>query len=138
MGLAAAQQAYAKTPGVMLPPLPEGWIEEDDQVTRTKYYIHVESGKRQWLRPGFSLQTSGPNMPMMPPPMNAPNAMMQPPPFAGNINTRPPPSITHLPPPPMPPMIPPGGFLPPPPMPMGLPLPPPFPPASFPQPPRTG
>jgi len=150
MGLAAAQQAYAKTPGVFLPPLPEGWLEEDDEVTKTKYYVHVESGKRQWLRPGFNLSTSGPNMtiPMMPPSMNTPNPMMQPPPmnapksmipmnaptaliqpapFPGNMSTRPPPPGAHLPPPPMPPMIP--TFLPPPPMPMmgGLPIPPAFP-----------
>ena len=132
MGLAAAQQAYAKSQGIILPELPDGWIEQDDEVTRTKYYIHVESGNRQWLRPGFILPSNAPNIPMMPQHIHSmpPNAMMQPPPFSGNVNTR-----SALPPPPMIPG--PGGLLPPPPVPIALPfLPPPFPPASFPPPPR--
>jgi len=57
MGLAAAQQAFlranADNPSAPSPPLPEGWIEEEDEVTRATYYMHKQSGERTWVRPGF-------------------------------------------------------------------------------------
>ena len=80
-GLASAQQAFVKSiPNVdgIVPPLPEGWVEEIDQVTRTPYYVH-ESGKRAWVRPGFR-----------PPPVAPPMGMQMPGPFPFNKNVPPP------------------------------------------------
>ena len=52
MGLASAQQAFIRQTG-QKPPLPEGWKEEFDEVTKASFYIHEESGERTWVRPGF-------------------------------------------------------------------------------------
>jgi len=58
MGLAAAQQAYIRT-NPEVPPLPPGWREEDDEVTRAKFYINDETGERTWVRPGFTPPPAG-------------------------------------------------------------------------------
>ena len=133
MGLAAAQQAYIRAnenhQGAV-PPLPEGWVEEDDEATRAKFYIHEESGTRQWVRPGF---VPPPTMGMNrgPPPLNfngPPPPMPFPPP--GSRGPPKPPELPGVgPPPPHPQMnFPPPGFPnpgPPPLPPHGLPPPPP-------------
>ena len=56
MGLASAQQAYIRARGKddpAIPPLPEGWKEEVDDVTGITYYIDNTTKKRTWVRPGF-------------------------------------------------------------------------------------
>jgi len=55
MGLAAAQQAFTRSNAsdTALPPLPEGWIERDDECTKAKYYTHESTGNNQWVRPEF-------------------------------------------------------------------------------------
>ena len=117
MGLASAQQAFLQARGAddpMVPPLPEGWKEETDDVTGIPYYIDTVSGKRTWVRPGF-----------IPPPPGAPmpprGAFRGPPPMPGQYPPPPQqvPPPTNLPPPP-----PVAGGLPPPPL-GGLPPPPP-------------
>ena len=56
MGLATAQQSYIKARGIQdpaIPPLPEGWKEELDEVTGISYYIDKKNKTRTWVRPGF-------------------------------------------------------------------------------------
>jgi len=113
MGLAAAQQSFLRAKGASdpaVPPLPDGWKEEVDEVTGISYYIDTNTKKRTWVRPGF-----------IPPPPGG--ARPPPPQFRGG----PPPPLNYqqpqhrLPPPPPPPQ----GGLPPPPQPQGgLPPPP--------------
>mmetsp|Transcript_17353 Transcript_17353/g.24513 ORF Transcript_17353/g.24513 Transcript_17353/m.24513 type:complete len:211 (-) Transcript_17353:395-1027(-) len=155
MGLASAQQAFLQQNGnnpsaPPIPPLPEGWEEIKDEVTRSYYYVHKESGARQWVRPAFV----PPSLMNGPPP--AGRFAGPPPPFPnkplshvghGPYGAQPPPSSTgpagttsqNLPPPP-PPI---GNFPPPPsgaPPPIGnFPIPPPGAPppkGSFSPPPR--
>ena len=59
MGLASAQQAFVKRSGTVPPQLPDGWVEELDEATHISYYIHAESGRRTWVRPGFRPQPMG-------------------------------------------------------------------------------
>lgn len=139
MGLAAAQQAYIRTnannPNA-IPPLPQGWKEEEDGATRATYYINKETGDRTWVRPGFIPSMGGPppsDRMMNGPPPNfpPPNNMYSgppppigggplPPPIGGFAQPPPngPPPMGHFPPPPhlgvRPPGPPPGGFQPPP------------------------
>lgn len=107
-GLASAQQAFLKSvPSADLaPPLPEGWVEEIDMVTRTPYYVN-EDGRRSWVRPGFRPPPVAPPMsggfpfnknvppPNFPPPslsnQNVPPPTMFPPPFPPNLPVGPPP-----------------------------------------------
>ena len=49
MGLAAAQQAFIRA-NPEVPPLTPGWREEDDEVTRAKFYINDETGVAQVMR----------------------------------------------------------------------------------------
>jgi U1 small nuclear ribonucleoprotein C len=66
MGLAAAQQSFIKARGVTdsaVPPLPEGWKEELDEVTGISYYIDTVSRTRTWVRPGFIPPPPGGMMP---------------------------------------------------------------------------
>jgi U1 small nuclear ribonucleoprotein C len=68
MGLASAQQAYVKARGEndpMIPPLPDGWIQEADDVTGILYYTNTITSERSWVRPGFFPPPPGP-----PPGMN--------------------------------------------------------------------
>lgn len=94
MGLAAAQQGYLRSSGPgdpNVPPLPEGWKEENDEATGINYYVHEESGKRTWVRPGFR-----------PPPAGGPTPMMRGPPPQVYGNRPPPPTgYPSGPPPPM-------------------------------------
>ena len=63
MGLASAQQAYLRSrrsalgqvspDDMTVPPLPEGWKEELDEVTAVHYYVNDETGERSWVRPNF-------------------------------------------------------------------------------------
>ena len=56
MGLASAQQGFVKAFGTehpAVPPLPEGWKEEMDDVTGIAYYIDTKTKRRTWVRPGF-------------------------------------------------------------------------------------
>eukprot|EP00563_Minutocellus_polymorphus_P013619 CAMPEP_0181053342 /NCGR_PEP_ID=MMETSP1070-20121207/18060_1 /TAXON_ID=265543 /ORGANISM="Minutocellus polymorphus, Strain NH13" /LENGTH=272 /DNA_ID=CAMNT_0023132471 /DNA_START=110 /DNA_END=928 /DNA_ORIENTATION=+ len=83
MGLAAAQQAYIRA-NPEVPPLPPGWREEDDLVTRAKFYINDETDERTWVRPGFTPPPAGGvggprNMGMMGPPGGRPGMGMGPP-----------------------------------------------------------
>lgn len=101
MGLAAAQQAYIRARGQddpAVPPLPDGWKEELDEVTGISFFIDTTTGKRTWVRPGFIPPPPGqappPRYASVPPP--PPRMPMMPP--GGPV---PPPS--HLPPPPQPP-----------------------------------
>mmetsp|Transcript_27117 Transcript_27117/g.31569 ORF Transcript_27117/g.31569 Transcript_27117/m.31569 type:complete len:222 (-) Transcript_27117:501-1166(-) len=165
MGLASAQQAYMKANAHnphAVPPLPDGWIEEDDGATRSKYYVNTKTQERTWVRPGFiPPAVGGPPPPglgggVRPPPMNmrGPPPNFIPPRGAGGPPGRgghppPPPrgmSMGNFPPPPVglpPPSMaggpPPGGFPPPPPMGSFPPPPGPFqpPPGPF-QPPPPG
>lgn len=133
MGLAAAQQAYIRSNGQYnVPPLPEGWREENDEATRALYYTHVESGKRQWVRPGFVPPAPGVIMRGPPPPPNMHHSRFTGPPPMHHPHSLPPPNAG--PPPPM--MPPPGHHLPPPPPPAAgsLQPPPPFPPHAIPPP----
>ena len=156
MGLAAAQQAYMRSNSQnphAVPPLPDGWEEEEDPATGgTKFYVNAKTQERTWVRPGFIPHAAGgpppPHM-MGPPP---PNMMRGPPPpnmnMGGNIgNTFPPPRLNAAPggggppPPPMGNLPPPPGSFPPPPS--GAFPPPPGgprvgPPRSFPPPPMHG
>lgn len=142
MGLAAAQQAYMRANAQhpqAVPPLPEGWEEEEDYATGgTKFYVNTKTQERTWVRPAFIPPGRGPPPPnMMAPP---PNMMRGPPPPNMNANG-PPPMIGGGPPPP--PM---GNFPPPPnfrgtfpPPPSGaFPPPPGGPPGAFPPPPMHG
>ena len=116
-GLASAQQAFMKAvqgnADGIVPPLPDGWVEETDQVTRTPYYVHEESGRRAWVRPGFRPPPVAPPMMRMGMQQPPPSMMGQPPPpfnkFPPNFPkgvpppnfSQPPPAIPHnLPPPP--------------------------------------
>lgn len=110
MGLASAQQEFIRMRGEddpLIPPLPEGWKQGADDVTRISYYIEESTGKRTWVRPGF----------IPPPPGSLPPPQFRgpPPPAMGG-----PPPGAH--PPPPPPNM---GAPPPPPPNMGLPPPPP-------------
>ena len=129
MGLASAQQGFLKTfspdhPAV--PPLPDGWREELDEVTGITYYIDKQTKRRTWVRPGFippppgavgppppsHLHRGGPPPPRGGGPPRPPGNFPPPPPsFGGSGPPPPPPPNTNLPPPPPPP----GGGLPPPP-----------------------
>jgi hypothetical protein len=117
MGLAAAQQAYIRARGVddpAVPPLPDGWKEELDEVTGISFFIDTVSGKRTWVRPGFIPPPPGQApppryVPPPPPPMLPPGNTMVPPP--GSVMLPPPgnamvPPPSHLPPPPQPPGFP--------------------------------
>lgn len=66
MGLASAQQAFTRQTG-QKPPLPDGWTEETDEVTKASFYSNEETGERSWVRPGFI--PPGPGG-AGPPPMN--------------------------------------------------------------------
>jgi U1 small nuclear ribonucleoprotein C len=71
MGLASAQQAYIRARGVddmAVTPLPDGWKEENDDVTGITYYIDTVSKKRTWVRPGFIPPPPGGAPPRGPPP----------------------------------------------------------------------
>lgn len=127
MGLASAQQAFLKAYGAdhpAVPPLPEGWREEIDDVTGIAYYVDTNTKKRTWVRPGF-----------IPPP---PGAVGPPPPNrgGGGGGPMPPPGGGGGggPPPPLPGHHGGGGGPPPPPMNRGG-GPPPPPPANLPPPP---
>eukprot|EP00529_Nitzschia_sp_RCC80_P034218 CAMPEP_0113508938 /NCGR_PEP_ID=MMETSP0014_2-20120614/37290_1 /TAXON_ID=2857 /ORGANISM="Nitzschia sp." /LENGTH=100 /DNA_ID=CAMNT_0000404697 /DNA_START=59 /DNA_END=358 /DNA_ORIENTATION=+ /assembly_acc=CAM_ASM_000159 len=52
MGLASAQQAYIKAHGKdhpSIPPLPDGWKEDADEVTGgMTFYYNDETGERTW------------------------------------------------------------------------------------------
>lgn len=149
MGLAAAQQAFLRTQrSGSVGPLPAGWIEELDQATGINFYIHEESQRRTWVRPGFRPPPvgMGPRGPMMPPSMG-----MGAPPGGGPPGFGPPPNMNrHAHPPPMRHPQNPNGNLPPPPPPFdaggaGGPPPPPWnvngpppPPHSFPGAPPPG
>lgn len=82
MGLASAQQGFlrsARHNHNMVPPLPEGWREETDDVTGITFYIEEATDTRTWVRPGF-----------VPPP--PPGFGGRPPPhFAGGPHRGPPP-----------------------------------------------
>ena len=125
MGLASAQQGFIKAYGAdhpAVPPLPEGWKEELDEVTGIMFYIDTNTKKRTWVRPGFIPPPPGavgppPNRgaPGGPPPPHPPMGGPPPPARPGNFppyGGTPPPPSNNLPPPPPPP---PGGQLPPPP-----------------------
>lgn len=149
MGLASAQQAFLRAQSsrpdgdASLPALAEGWAEEEDPVTRTKFYVEKESGKRTWVRPEFR-----------PPPVGGPGNGPQVGPMGGGSgggggrfhpyggaggppHGRGPPPPRRGPPPPGPQGPPTGGFPRAPPPPMAPPgsFPPPPPPGSFPPPP---
>ena len=66
MGLASAQQAFTRQTG-QKPPLPDGWTEENDEVTKASFYSNEETGERSWVRPGFIPPGPGGSGP---PPMN--------------------------------------------------------------------
>jgi U1 small nuclear ribonucleoprotein C len=71
MGLAAAQQSYIKARGVAdpaVPPLPDGWKEELDDVTGIPYYIDTVKKTRTWVRPGFIPPPPGGGGPQRGPP----------------------------------------------------------------------
>ncbi len=136
MGIAAQQQAYIRSNGNnpnVVPPLPDGWEEEEDEATRAKFYINKKTQERSWTRPGFNLgaMMSGPPPPMMmggpPPPMLGPPPVMQLP-LPGGVPPSMPPPPNFAPPPP-------GSFLPPPTG--GPPVHFPPPPTNFPPPPGT-
>lgn len=128
MGLASAQQAFIKARGNQdpaIPPLPDGWKEETDDVTGISFYIDSRSGKRTWVRPGFIPPPPGPaGPPRGPPPPFPPSAQHggPPPPLPGAF---PPPQAGMRPPmfPAAPSLPPPLGVPPPGPQP-GLPPPP--------------
>ena len=72
MGLASAQQAFLRTrrdPATgkinpndpLVPPLPDGWVEELDSATGVYFYINDAEGERTWVRPNFQ-PPSGPMM----------------------------------------------------------------------------
>lgn len=84
MGLASAQQAFIKRSGTAPPPLPEGWVEENDEATHISYYVHAETGRRTWVRPSFR-----------PPAMGGPSTST-----SGGFNRGPPPSNFNQGPPP--------------------------------------
>jgi len=130
MGIAVQQQAYIRgntnNPHAV-PPLPDGWEEEEDGATRAKYYINTKTQERTWMRPGFYLGNGPPPPPRnLPPPSHFSGSM----PPSGPPGSFPPPGLPPpghhgLPPPPgsfPPPGLPPPGHhgLPPPP---GLPPP---------------
>ena len=78
MGLASAQQAYIKANGLndpMIPPLPDGWTQDQDDVTGIMFYFNKETGGRTWVRPNF-----------YPPPPGPPNMRRGPPPPSSNNN----------------------------------------------------
>lgn len=153
MGLAAAQQAYMRANSQnphAVPPLPEGWEEEEDPATGgTKFYVNTNTQERTWVRPGFIPPAAGgpppPHMNMMGPP--PPNMMRGPPPPNMNMggNMFPPPGTRPNavpggggpPPPPMGNFPPPPGSFPPPPS-GAFPPPPGGPPGAFPPPPMHG
>jgi WW domain/U1 zinc finger len=167
MALASAQQAYIKAKGrddPSIPPLPDGWKEDVDEVTGgMAFYYNDETGERTWVRPGFIPPPppgrggpgGGPPPMMMrgpPPPTNYRGPGGPPPPHTPN-NFRgghggPPPGYGGPPPPPHHhhhPLPPQGVQLPQPPFPMGggppplgLPPPPPPPHLQYPHPPRPG
>lgn len=66
MGLASAQQAFTRQTG-QKPPLPDGWTEDHDEVTKASFYSNEETGERSWVRPGFIPPGQGG---AGPPPMN--------------------------------------------------------------------
>lgn len=71
MGLASAQQAYVRAKGAqdpMIPPLPQGWKEEADDVTGITFYWNDDTGERSWVRPGFIPPPPGPPPGRGPPP----------------------------------------------------------------------
>ena len=117
MGLAAAQQSFLRAKGASdpaVPPLPDGWKEEVDEVTGISYYIDTNTKKRSWVRPGFIPPPPGgarPPPPQFrggpPPPLNYPQQQQQ-----QRLPPPPPPPQGGLPPPPQP-----QGGLPPPPQP---------------------
>ena len=99
MGLASAQQAFIQARGVndpAVPPLPDGWKEDTDDVTGIQYYIDP-TGRRTWVRPGFIPPPPGAMMGGPPPPsgqFNRGGFAGGPPPFAGGAaapGLRPPP-----------------------------------------------
>ena len=130
MGLAAAQHKFLKARGAhdpAVPPLPDGWKEDVDEVTGISYYVDTNTKKRTWVRPGFvppplgggGPPPRGPPPPpqqfygQQPPPMGyAPAGMggsLPPPPMPGMGNHTlpllpppPPPHLANLPPPPQP------------------------------------
>lgn len=131
MGLAAAQQAFLRAKGVSdpaVPPLPEGWKEEVDDVTGISYYIDTNTKKRTWVRPGFVPPPPGGGGPRGQPP---PQQYRGPPPVGYNNSMQQQQQQQHRPPPPSM-MMPPGAGGPPPPPPIvnNLPPPPPLPPGS--------
>lgn len=132
MGLASAQQAFVRARGKddpAVPPLPDGWKEDVDDVTGITYYI-APDGARTWVRPSFIPPPPGAGPPpasrMGPgggvpfPPRGPPPPMVPPPPPSSS-------SSQYLPPsggPPQPPPMVMGG-------PAGPPPPPPPPPPNF-------
>lgn len=126
MGLAAAQQSYIKARGIhdpAIPPLPEGWKEELDEVTGITYYIDKVNKTRTWVRPGFIPPPPGgmanrgpppagyhPNRGGSQPPQSFPPSQLQQPPPNSYSGGRPPPLPVGYPPnpgtgaPPVPPL----------------------------------
>jgi U1 small nuclear ribonucleoprotein C len=125
MGLASAQQSFLRARGAedpAVPPLPDGWKEEMDEVTGIAFYVDTNTGKRTWVRPGFIPPPPGSGPPPsrmgmpgrggMPPPMHnqqPPGAYHGgPPPPRGGVANGPPPPMNFPPPPqagPAPPMM---------------------------------
>jgi len=96
MGLASAQQAFLRARGSndpAVPPLPDGWKEETDDVTGITFFFDTNTGKRTWVRPGFIPPPPGALPPPRPPPQYG---------YAQQPGPPPPPNM-NLPPPPRPP-----------------------------------
>jgi U1 small nuclear ribonucleoprotein C len=93
MGLAAAQQSFIKVRGVhdpAVPPLPEGWKEELDEVTGITYYIDKVNKTRTWVRPGFIPPPPGGGQ-RGPPPSFQNRGPQSHPPYQPNNRGQPPP-----------------------------------------------
>ena len=126
MGLADAQHKFLRARGAQdpaVPPLPEGWKEDTDEVTGITFYIDTNTKKRTWVRPSF-----------VPPPLGGGPGPRGPPPPPQFYAPQPPPPMGYTPagmggPPPLPPPPPAGtshnqSLPPPPPFPANLPPPP--------------
>jgi WW domain/U1 zinc finger len=97
MGLASAQQGYIKAHGKddpSIPPLPDGWKEDVDDVTGISYYMDTTTGKRTWVRPGFIPPPPGRGPP---PPGNYQNQQQRGPPPGFRGGPPPPPSMMMMP-----------------------------------------
>jgi U1 small nuclear ribonucleoprotein C len=98
MGLASAQQAFIKRSGNAPPPLPEGWVEENDEATHISYYVHAETGRRTWVRPSFRPPPMG-GAPMSGASTSTSGGFNRGPPPPNNFNQGPPPQQYSRPPP---------------------------------------